>query len=80
MANLFRQPATPQVAAAAPMPDANSPAVLEAAKVQTAAALSRAGRSSTILGKQGGAAPSRAPVATAATDSYSGRALGAGNT
>lgn len=77
MANLFRAPATPQVAAAAPMPDPTSPAVLEAAKTQTAATMAQAGRASTIMGKQGTASPSRAPVATAATDSYGGKTLGA---
>lgn len=80
MASLFKAPAAPQVAAAAPMPDANSPAVLEAARVNTAAALSRAGRQSTIMGAQGKSGPSRAPVATAASDSYGGTTLGAGQT
>jgi hypothetical protein len=49
---------------------------MEAQKVATAAALSRAGRASTILGKQGANGASKAPVATAA-DSYSGSNLGA---
>jgi hypothetical protein len=77
MANLFRAPAVPQVAAAAPMPDPTSPAVLEAGKVATAATMAQAGRQSTIMGKQGQNGPSRAPVATAASDSYAGRTLGA---
>ena len=76
MAALFRAPSVPQVAAAAPMPDPNSSAVQEAAKVQTAAAMGRAGRSSTIMGTQGQNGPSRAPVATAA-DSYGSTKLGA---
>lgn len=78
MASLFRAPATPQVAAAAPMPDPTSPAVIEAGKTATAAAMSRSGRASTIMGRQGQAGPSRAPVATAASDSYGGTTLGAG--
>lgn len=79
MASLFRAPSPPPVAASAPMPDPNSPAVREAARVATASALSRAGRGSTIMGKQGQGAPSRAPVATAATDNYGGSTLGAAN-
>ena len=81
MSGLFKTPAVPQVATAAPMPDPNSPSVIEAQKIATASALARAGRSSTILGKQGGAGASKAPVATAATgaDSYSGSSLGTGN-
>ena len=78
MSSLFKTPSTPQVATAAPMPSPNSPSVLEAQKVATAAAMSRSGRASTIMGKQGGAGPSKAPVATAA-DSYTGSNLGAGN-
>ena len=77
MANLFKQPATPQVAAAAPMPDANSSAVLEAQKQAMAAATARSGRSSTIMGKQGKSGASQAPIATAA-DTYSSRSLGSG--
>lgn len=76
MANLFKPPSTPQVAAAAPMPDANSSAVLEAQKQAMLAAAGRSGRSSTIMGKQGKAGASQAPVATAA-DTYSSRSLGA---
>jgi hypothetical protein len=75
MTNLFRTPAPPPVAAAAPMPDAMSPAVIEAQKTATAAALARGGRASTIQGRQGAAGPSRAPTATAA-DSFGGRSLG----
>jgi hypothetical protein len=77
MANLFKQPAAPQVAAAAPMPDPTSPAVLEAQKNQQVAAMARAGRTSTIMGRQGTSGPSRAPTATAA-DSYTGSSLGSG--
>lgn len=79
MAALFRTPSIPQVAAAAPMPDLNSPAVLEAGRQNTAAALSRAGRASTIIGKQGTGGPSQAPTATIA-DSFGGKALGAAAT
>ena len=75
MTSLFRTSAPPPVAAAAPMPAAASPAVLEAQKTATAAALARGGRASTIQGKQGAGGPSRAPVATAA-DSFGGRSLG----
>ena len=80
MASLFRAPAPPPVMAAAPMPDANSAAVREAANVATAAATARGGRAASVLGTQGKNGPSQAPVATAATtgDSYAGKALGAG--
>jgi len=77
MANLFKTPATPQVAAAAPQPDANSSAVLEAQKQAMLAAAGRDGRASTITGKQGTNGQSRAPVATAA-DTYASRSLGSG--
>lgn len=45
-------PATPQVAVAAPMPDAQAPAVTEAANNAAMTATRRAGRSSTVVGKQ----------------------------
>lgn len=78
MSSLFgRAPAPPPVMAAAPMPDANSAAVREAQRQTVAAALSRGGRASTVLGQQGRNGPSQAPVATAATgDSYAGKTLG----
>jgi hypothetical protein len=51
MGNLFKPsiPAPPPVAPPAPMPDPQSPAVLEAAKKAQTDALARAGRTSTIL-------------------------------
>lgn len=58
-------PTMPVVAPPAPIPDSQSPAVLEAAKKAKTDALARAGRSSTIL---------TAP-ANRGTD-YSGRTLG----
>ena len=61
MASLFRAPATPQVAAAAPMPDPTSPAVIEAGKTATAAAMSRSGRASTIMGRRGRRVPRARP-------------------
>lgn len=76
MASLFRAPAPPPVMAAAPMPDPNAPAVQEAQRQTIAAALSRGGRASTVIGQQGKNSGSQAPVATAATDTYSGKALG----
>ena len=84
MASLFRAPAPPPVMAAAPMPSPNSPAVQEAQRVATAAAMNRTGRSSTVLGKQGQNGPSKAPVATAATaavptPTYTGKSLGSGS-
>lgn len=77
MASLFKAPAPPPVMASAPMPDANSPAVLEAQRQAVASAVSRGGRASTIIGKQGQNGPSAAPTATAATDTYAGKSLGA---
>jgi hypothetical protein len=62
--------------AAAPMPDANAPAVQEAQRQAVASALARGGRASTVIGQQGQNSASRAPVATAATDTYSGKTLG----
>ena len=78
MAGLFRTPAPPAVMAAAPMPDPNSAAVLEAQKQQVATSLSRAGRASTIMGTQSKGGQSAAPVATAASspDNYTGGSLG----
>lgn len=79
MASLFgRAPAPPPVMAAAPMPDQNSAAVQEAAKVATAAAIGRGGRASSVLGTQGKNGPSQAPIATAAGDTYAGKSLGSG--
>ena len=77
MSGLFGSPKVPQVAVAAPMPDANSPAVIEAQKQQTAAALSRSGRQSTILGLQAGQGPGQG-AAPQRADAFSGKALGAG--
>ena len=73
MSSLFSAPKMPAVMAAAPMPDANSAAVREASRLQTVAAMGRAGRAATIMGKQGANGPSQAPVAS----SYSGSSLGA---
>lgn len=77
MSGLFKPqtPPTPQVAAAAPMPDPTSPSVIEAQNNAAAAAMARAGRQSTILGKQGGGGSSAAPVAA---DAYTGSKLGVG--
>lgn len=47
MSGLFGKRPDPQPPA--PMPDTNSPAVLEAGRRSTAAAMARAGRTSTIL-------------------------------
>jgi hypothetical protein len=74
MANLFKPPSPPQVAVAPPMPDANSPSVLEAQNQAAAAAMARAGRASTIIGAQSKNAPSQAPVAQ---DAYAATRLGA---
>ena len=79
MASLFRAPAPPPVMAAAPMPDPNSAAVIEAQKKEVAATVGRGGRSSTILGTQGKSGSSQAPVETAASAAdYSGKSLGGG--
>ncbi len=60
-------PPTPQVAVAAPMPDAQSPAVTEAANNAAVTATRRAGRASTVVGRQ--------KPGTAA-DTFSANALG----
>lgn len=49
MAALFRRPKPPPVQPPAPMPDINDPAVREAGRNAQADAMSRSGRSSTIL-------------------------------
>ena len=59
-------PPTPQVAVAPAMPDPTSPSVIEAQNSQAIQATKRAGRSSTVLGKQG----------PTVADSYSGSKLG----
>ena len=69
MPGLFHTPPTPQVAVAPPMPDQQSPAVIEAGNQAAIAAQQRAGRASTVLGRQ-------APRPSVA-DSYSGTRLGA---
>lgn len=67
MPGLFgSSPPTPQVAVAPPMPDAQSPSVIEAQNAAALQATKRSGRSSTILGKQ----------APTVADSYSGSKLG----
>jgi hypothetical protein len=48
-----KTPTTPAVAVAPPMPDQQSPQVTEAATNAGITATQRAGRQSTILGKQG---------------------------
>ena len=63
-------PATPQVAVAPPMPDQQSPAVTEAANNAAITATRRAGRASTIVGRQ---APGTA------ADTFSASALGNSN-
>ena len=45
-------PATPQVAVAAPIPDSQAPAVTEASNNAAMTATRRAGRSSTVVGRQ----------------------------
>lgn len=65
-------PITPQ--APAPMPDNNSPAVLEAQRKAAADATSRAGRLSTIMTDNNGADANKRN-----TDSYASRTLGSGN-
>lgn len=59
-------PPTPQVAVAPPMPDQQSPSVIEAQNAAALQATKRSGRSSTVLGKQ----------APTVADSYSGSKLG----
>ncbi len=68
------QPATPQVAVAPPMPDPNSPSVMEATNAAAVTALQRSGRSSTVLAKQG--TPAAAPRAPVQADAYAGTKLG----
>ena len=71
MPGLFSKPATPptpQVAVAPPMPDQMAPPVIEAGNKAAITATQRAGRQSTVLGKQG-------PPPTVA-DTYSGTKLG----
>lgn len=63
-------PPTPQVAVAPPMPDQQSPAVTEAANNAAITATRRAGRASTIVGRQ---APGTA------ADTFSAGALGNSN-
>lgn len=55
MSSLFggSKPATPAVAVAPPMPDQQSPQVVESAANQGITSTQRAGRQSTVLGKQG---------------------------
>jgi|GEM_PF-5874368 len=53
------------------MPDANSPAVLEAQRKAAAEAAARAGRASTIMTDSKGPAANRGN-----TDSYGGKTLG----
>lgn len=60
-------PPTPQVAVAPAMPDQQSPSVIEAQNAAALQATKRAGRQSTVLGKQG----------PTVADSYSGSKLGA---
>ena len=70
MPGLFSTPSpppTPQVAVAPPMPDQQAPAVVEAGNQAAVTATQRAGRQSTMLGRQ--------PPSTVA-DSYSGTKLG----
>ncbi len=68
MPGLFgSSPPPPQVAVAPAIPDAQSPTVIEAQNNAAIQATKRAGRSSTILGKQ----------APTVADSYSGSKLGA---
>jgi hypothetical protein len=45
-----------------PMPDLQSPAVMEAQQLQTASILERSGRRSTILSQGGSSAPYSRPV------------------
>jgi hypothetical protein len=73
MTGLFSKPAVVQPTPAAPMPDNNSPAVLEAQRKAAAEAAARAGRTSTILTDNEGPAANRR-----GSDSYSGRTLGSG--
>lgn len=73
MSGLFGGAKQPQAQAPAPMPDASSPAVLEAQRKAAAEAAARAGRASTIMTEAGGPAANQRN-----TDSYSGRTLGSG--
>ena len=63
-------PPPPQVAVAAPMPDQQSPAVTEAANNAAMTATQRAGRQSTVVGRQ---APGTA------ADTFSAGSLGNSN-
>jgi len=71
MSALFSRPQPAAIQAAAPMPDANSPAVLEAQRKAAAEAAARAGRASTIMTDSKGPAANRGN-----TDSYGGKTLG----
>jgi hypothetical protein len=62
-----KTPPTPQVAVAPPMPDQQSPQVVEAQNNAAITAQQRAGRSSTVLGKNG---------PPTAADSYASTKLG----
>lgn len=68
-----KAPAVVQPQAPAPLPDNNSPAVLEAQKRAAADATARAGRLSTILTDNNGPDANKRN-----TDSYSARTLGGG--
>ena len=70
MATLFGKPPTMTPQAPAKMPDPEDPSVVEAKRKAVADALTRGGRTSTILtGKNGSASP-------ALGDNYSGAKLG----
>jgi hypothetical protein len=74
MASLFApKPQVIQPQAPPPMPDNNSPQVLEAQRKAAADAAARAGRLSTILTDKSGPAANRGNQ-----DTYSARTLGAG--
>lgn len=74
MSGIFGAPKAPAVMAPAPMPDPQSPAVLEAQRKAGSNAMARTGRASTVLGVQGKGNPAQPnPVGG---DSYAGSRLG----
>lgn len=79
MAGLFgggSPPPTPQVAVAPPLPDPNSPSVIEAQNAAATAAMARGGRQSTITGRADMSSPRPRNNPSVASDAYSGTRLG----
>lgn len=70
MGSLFGGGSKPTVTPPAPMPDEESPQVLEARRRERERIMSRGGRSSTIM--------TNPDTRSGSSDSYSGRTLGSG--